>query len=145
MGIILAVDPGEKRLGLAISDPNELLARPLEVLSHKSRDQDADQIVQTAQQIGASLILVGQALDPDGQVTFQGRKSARLAGAIRSRTDIPVKLWDESGSTQAARSAQLAQGVPRKKRQGHLDEWAAAAILQSYLDSQNRNAEPPFP
>lgn len=133
---ILAVDPGEKRLGLAISDPSGTIANPLATLKHRSRDQDADQIVQIAAEYHVERIVVGQALDETGQPTLEGRRAARLAGAIRTRTTIPVDLWDESGSTQEARAGQITLGVRRSKRRGHLDSLAATVILQSYLDAR---------
>lgn len=133
---ILAVDPGAKRLGIALSDPSEALASALMVIEHISRIIDAAFIAQIAEENDVSLIIVGQAMDMDGKPTQQGRSAARLAGAIRKQSDAPVKLWDESGSTIAAREAQIRIGTARKKRQGHLDEHAAAVILQSYLDAQ---------
>ena len=131
---ILAVDPGEKRLGLALSDPGGRIANPLQVLAHLSRPIDAAQIAQIAQEQEAGLIVVGQALDSEGQPTPASRRSARLAAAIRAQTGIPVILWDESHSTQAAQQARRAIGARRSQRGGHLDELAATYILQTYLD-----------
>jgi putative Holliday junction resolvase len=139
---ILAVDPGEKRIGIALSDPTATIANPLAVIQHNSRALDAAAIAQIAQENQAALIVVGQALDVDGGSTPQSRRATRLAAAIRSQTSLPVVLWDESGSTQAARAARLAMGVSRKKRRGHLDELAATVILQSYLDSQSMGNAP---
>lgn len=133
---ILAIDPGEKNLGLALSDPTGTIANPLAVLKHVSRLVDAAAIAQIARENGAGLIVVGQALDEDNQPTPQSRRAARLADVIRSQTDLPVVLWDESGSTQAARAARIAMGVRHKKRRGHMDELAATYILQTYLDEQ---------
>jgi len=138
---ILAIDPGEKNVGIAISDPTGTLARPLTVLQHQSRQADAAAILELAEEHQAGQIIVGQALDAENQPTYQGRKAARLAETLRTQGEIPVQLWDESHSTQAARSARIAMGVSRRKRSGHLDESAAAVILQSYLDAQN----PPLP
>lgn len=134
-GRILAVDPGEKRIGIAISDPTGMIANPLVVLMHRSRTEDAAAIVRLAEEQGAIQIVLGQPLDEDGNVTPQGRHSTRLADEIRLHTALPVVLWDESGSTQAAREARRAMGVSRKKRSGHLDEIAATVILQTYLDA----------
>jgi putative Holliday junction resolvase len=131
---ILAVDPGEKRLGIALSDPSGSLARPLMVIPHVSRAEDARRIVQLAEAHQAGKIIIGQALDVEGNPTYSGRKAARLAAAVRSQTNLPVKLWDESESTQSARASLLTMGAPQRKRRGHLDALAAAVILQSYLD-----------
>lgn len=131
---VLAVDPGEKRIGIALSDPTGTIANPLTILRHVSRTIDAATIAQLAQEHGAGQIIVGQALDEENQPTLQSRRAYRLAAAIRSQTTIPVKLWDESGSTQAARAVRLAMGVSRHKRRGHMDDLAATYMLQTYLD-----------
>ena len=132
---VLAIDPGEKRLGIAISDLSGTIANPLTVLQHVSRPVDAATIAQLAQEHQVGRIIIGQALDEEGLPTPEGRRAARLAEAVRLQTDLPVELWDESGSTQAARQARLAMGASRRKRSGHLDDLAATYILQSYLDS----------
>ena len=136
MGRILAVDPGSKNLGIALSDPSGTIANPLQVLKHISRTDNAARIAALAEQHKAKTIIVGQSLDEDGQPTFEGRQAARLAAAIRSLTELDVLLWDEAHSTVSARQAQIEMGTPRRKRQGHLDDLAATVILQSYLDSQ---------
>jgi putative Holliday junction resolvase len=132
---ILGVDPGGKRIGLAISDPTGTLARPLQVIPHINRRTDAAEIAARAAAEQAELIVVGQATDIDGKPNYSGRKSRRLAGAIRAQTDIPVELWDESYSTKDAQRTRVILG--RKKNSGnqHLDDRAAAIILQSYLDA----------
>ncbi len=132
---VMAVDPGERRIGLALSDETGVIANPLTVLLHISRPLDAAAIAQLAVENGAGRIIIGAGLDDEGQLTPQGRRANRLAEAIRSQTEIPVILWDEFGSTQAARSARAAMGVTRRKRQGHLDDLAATYILQTYLDA----------
>ncbi len=130
---ILAVDPGEKRIGLAVSDPTGTLARPHSILRHQSRPEDARRIAEAAEEEGADLIVVGQPLDSMGEVGPQARKSVRLADAIREVTECKVVLWDESGTTQAARQSRIELGVSRKKRKGHLDDLAASVLLQDFL------------
>lgn len=139
-GRILAVDPGEKRLGIAISDPTGTIASPLKVLQHVARASDAAAIAHLAEDFGALQIVIGWALDDEGYPTPQARHAERLAEAVRAVTVLPVILWDESGSTQAARSACLSMGVSRRKRSGHLDDIAATVILQSYLESLSYRA-----
>ena len=133
---ILAVDPGAKRLGLSISDLSGTIANPLTVIEHISRPIDAAAIATLAVEYQAELIVVGQSIDEEGQPTQEGRRSSRLAAAIRGQTGLPVVLWDEADSTQAALTARRAFGSPRRKRSGHLDDLAATVILQSFLDAQ---------
>lgn len=137
-GRVLAVDPGEKRIGLAISDPTATIANPLQVLEHVSRLVDAASIAQIAREWNVVEIIVGQAVELDGTVGVMGRKAERLAEAIRTQCDIPVILWDESGSTQTARSARKKMGVKRSQRRGHMDDLAATVILQTYLNNRDR-------
>ncbi len=132
---ILAVDHGEKRIGLAVSDPNAVLAAPLKALEHVSRAVDAAQVAAMAEEQGAGLIVIGQSFDEEGRPNLAGRRAARFAEALKLQTRIPIVLWDESFSTQDARAARRAIGVGRKKRGGHLDQFAAVMILQSYLES----------
>ncbi len=134
---ILAIDPGEKRIGVAISDATETIASPLAVIQHVSRPIDAAAIASLAMEQQAGLIVIGKSLDEDGRPTPQSRKSDRLAQAIKQQCDLQITFWDESFSTQAARQAQIDMGMPRSKRTGHLDELAATFILQSYLDARS--------
>jgi putative Holliday junction resolvase len=137
-GRVMAVDPGDKRLGIAISDLTGTIANPLLVVEHIQRQIDAATIVQLAVENEVVKIVIGQALDMEDQATHASRKAERLAAAICTQTKIPVELWDESGSTAAARMARIELGVTRKRRKGHLDELAATYILQSYLDAHSR-------
>ena len=132
---ILAIDPGSKRIGLAISDPTGTIANPLTVLSHVSRPVDAAVVAEMATSHEAGLIVIGQSFDDDGNPSFEGRRSMRFAEALKTQTGIPVILWEESFTTQDARSARIQMGVSRKRRSGHLDDLAATILLQSYLDA----------
>jgi putative Holliday junction resolvase len=134
---ILAVDHGEKRIGLAISDLTGTIANPLSVVQHVSRAIDAAQVATIASEQEAGMIVIGQSFDEDGQPNLAGRRAARFAEALQGQTDIPIQMWDESFSTQKARAARIQMGVSRKQRAGHLDEIAATVILQSYLDAHS--------
>lgn len=131
---VLAVDPGDKRIGLAVSDPTGTLARPLRVIEHQVREKDAEKILAIAQEESVDLIVVGWALDSEGEVGFRARKAQRLAQVMREKTAIPIKMWDESGTTQAAIQSRIDLGVGRKRRRGHLDDLAASILLQNFLN-----------
>lgn len=132
---VLAVDHGEKRIGLALSDPTATIASPFKVIEHVSRPMDAAQVAGLAQENEVGLIVVGQSFDEEGRPNLAGRRAARFAEALQEQTPIPVVLWDESFSTQDARAARIELGVPRKNRSRHQDALAAVVILQSYLES----------
>lgn len=137
----LCVDPGEVRIGVAISDETGTLARPLAILGHVSRDFDSKAIMQLALQNKADAIVVGQALDSDGQPGPKARSAARLAEALRALEEMPVYLWDESHSSQKADELRIASGVSRKKRSQPIDDLAAAVILQDFLENHHGSME----
>ena len=122
--IVLAVDPGEVRIGLAISDPTGTIARPLKVIKHISLQQNAIAIADVAAAQGVGIILIGLPLDDEGEIGHQARRSLRLVDEMIKATSVAVETWDESGSTQMA-----------GKKDEMIDARAAAYILQDYLDS----------
>ena len=133
----LGVDLGEKNIGVALSDPMGMIAKPYRVLRHENRAEDARRLADIARAESASVIIVGQALGPNGEETPSARHAAKVAQAIRDVfPEGDVRLWDESGSTRAVKRLYIEMGVPRKDRRGHLDDRAAAYILQDYLDWQ---------
>ena len=132
---LLGVDHGEKRIGLALSDPTATIASPFKVVEHTSRLMDAAQVAALAQENEVGLIVIGQSFDEEGKPNLAGRRAAKFAAALREQTHIPIVLWDESFSTQDARMTRIELGVSRKKRAGHHDALAAVVILQSYLES----------
>ena len=138
----LGVDPGEKHLGLAVSDDTGLVARPLATLRHVSRAEDAARIAAEAQAQGAGLIAIGYALDSDGQPGPQARHAEKLAEALRALTAVPVVLHDESFSSQEAAEGMRAAGKKRRARREQIHAAAAAALLQSYLDEHARQTPP---
>jgi len=124
---VLSVDPGEVRIGLAISDPTRTIARPLEVMRHTSRAAAVLGILECVARQGAGAIVVGIAMNSEGEVGPQARRGLRLAEALRQHTSVPVETWDESGSTLAARRGGRDDPM--------LDARAAAVILQEYLNA----------
>jgi putative Holliday junction resolvase len=138
IGRVLAVDPGDQRIGLAVSDPSGTIANPLRVIQHVARNVDAALIAQIAGEEGAVRIIVGLPLDDEGRVGPRARKAERLAEAIRQQSKLPIELWDESLSTREAVEARRQMGARRERRSGHLDELAATVLLQSYLDAHSQ-------
>ncbi len=117
---ILAVDPGEKRLGIAISDPSGTIANPLTVLKHVSRPVDAASIAQLAEENQAGRIVVGQALDTENLPTLQSRRAAHLAEAIRTA--------DRPTSGAVGRDRQHPGSPGSADRHGSLHAASAAVI-----------------
>jgi len=134
---VLAIDPGSKWIGIAVSDPTGTIARPLAILKHLSQDKDVHSIIELAKKNEASKIIIGHSLDDEGLPNSQSQSAERLAKTIRSKTNIPVEFWDETGSTKVVQKAWIQMGVPRRKRRSRQDDLAATYILQSYLDAHS--------
>jgi putative Holliday junction resolvase len=128
MSRVLGVDPGDVRIGVAISDETQTIARPLTVLAHRSRRRDAAAILEIAREHSAGKIVLGVAYDLDGKTGPQARKALRLANALRDAGAEAVDIWDESGSTS--------QAMQLSETSHDLDARAAAVILQDYLDAK---------
>jgi putative holliday junction resolvase len=134
---ILGIDPGEKRIGIAISDPAGRVAVPVSVLTRQGRNSFAE-LSELATREGVELIVVGAALAPDGGAGLQARRGERFGRELSDASGIPVVFWDERFSSQNAMRALCSLGVRRRQRKREIDATAAAMILQDYLDSHPR-------
>jgi len=135
-GCILAVDWGERRIGVAISDETRTLARPLKVVSSGSRKENAVTLARIIDDHNPIEVLVGVTYDSDGSLTPIGRRANRLAEAVRVLVSCPVTIVDEARSTRMAKENKIRIGSSRKSRKGHLDAEAAAVFLQWFLDER---------
>lgn len=137
---ILALDMGERRVGIAISDLTGSLARPLRALVRGSREEDFAAIAAIVAEHGVGLVVVGQPLELDGTEGPQSRRVAHYANALAAHLSIRVVLWDERFTTMEAEEILRQRRSEKKRRRarvsGELDAIAAAVILQSYLDSR---------
>ena len=155
----LGVDLGQKRIGIAISDPTGLLASPLLQLAHPgSLAALADRLCELARAEDATGIVIGDPRHSDGEASRGSEATRALAAALRARLAIPVWLWNEWGSTAEAEARLSASRVARSRGQGppasrhaaarrlrreRLDRAAAAVILQDFLDACRDRALPP--
>lgn len=137
----LGIDHGNARIGVAISDLSLTLARPLRIVKHMSRQEDAKTISAIASEEFCSAIIVGLPLDADGSIGPRARSVNRFIEELRSQTDCEVIAWDESNSTNNATEASILRGESRKQRLTAMDDQAAAIILQDYLDNHQERAE----
>jgi putative holliday junction resolvase len=130
----LALDLGGRRIGVAVSDSSGMLARPIEVFERRSRVADFNHIRGLAEQHGAEAVIVGLPLHLDGTEGQQAGWVRSYSTALGEVLPIPITLWDERLSSEAAIEILREQG--RDPRKEPIDAVAAAVILQSYLDSQ---------
>ena len=137
---VLALDVGERRVGIAISDPTGALARPLQALMRSSREADFGAVAAIVAEYDVGLVVVGLPFSLDGTQGPQARRITGYADGLADHLPTPVVLWDERFTTAEAEEI-LRQSRSEKKRRrartsGELDAIAAAVILQSYLDSR---------
>ena len=133
----MGLDIGEKRTGVALSDPMKLIASPLMVISGTEEKNTIEIILQLARQHHVERIVVGLPLSLSGRIGPQAQKVQGFVEELSGRIDIPVDSWDERLSTVAADKMMADAGVKRKKRRARRDATAAAFILQGYLDATN--------
>jgi putative Holliday junction resolvase len=133
----LALDLGDRRIGVAISDALGMLARPLEVFERTSRAADFDHIGDLVARHRVDAVVVGLPLNMDGTEGPQAAWVRDYSGALAEALAVPVHFWDERLTTEEAEDILRAQGKPPTK--DRIDAVAAAVILRSYLDSPHRS------
>ncbi len=136
-GRILALDVGEVRTGVAVSDPLGILASPLTTIQVKSMGDDAAAIARIAKEQEAIRIVVGLPLNKEGGIGSQAEKVLAFVEALRAATPVDVVTIDERFSTAAAHRALHESGVGSKKHRSMIDKAAAQQILQLYLDRES--------
>lgn len=127
---ILGIDPGERRIGLAISDELGIAAHGLETFDTRRGGRFLDHVSELVAEYGVSEIVVGHPIHLSGKAGPSSRKADALAAELRGRFGIAVCLWDERLSSEEAR--RILRGTRAEK--GAVDRLAAVIILQSYLD-----------
>lgn len=132
-GALLALDPGAKRLGVAVCDPRRTLASPLETIHRGKFADDSARIFSLFDHWGCSAIIVGLPLNTDGSEGPRAQSARALARNLMKLRDLPVALEDERFSSQAADEAMIEAGVKPGKRAAQRDARAAAVILEAVL------------
>ncbi len=133
---ILGVDPGKKRVGLAISDPGETFSHPLRVIQRRNLEQVVEDIARTCRQEEVGSIVVGLPLNMDGSKGQSAIDAERMAALIGEATHLPIILHDERLSSVTAERSLLEAELSRAKRKARIDKVAAQVILQSYIDAR---------
>ncbi len=132
--IILSVDYGDKRTGIAICDKLEMLASPVTVITEWNSDTLADKILEIALEKRAEQIVIGLPKNMDGSEGFRASACKELGELIKNKTDTPIVFWDERLTTVSAHRILNENNVRGKKRKNVVDAVAAELILQDYIE-----------
>jgi putative Holliday junction resolvase len=133
---IMGLDIGDKRIGVALSDPGGVLASPYTIIERSNEEQDVAIVMDIITRNGVGEIIVGLPRLMDGTVGQQGAKVEAFVGRLRGYTETPIELRDERLSTVSAK--RLMQSSGRKSRKKiRYDAAAAAVILQAYLEERH--------
>jgi putative Holliday junction resolvase len=132
---VLGVDPGEARVGVAVSDDLGILAHPLETID-ASKIDPCERIAQLVAEKMVSAIIVGIARNMDGSFGVAAKKAEVLVEKLRSRVECPVISWDERLTTVSAQRALREAGRKARNQRAVIDQAAAQILLQSWIDSQ---------
>ena len=134
---LLALDPGTKLIGIAISDINKKIATPMEVLEFKKYNDLKEKLLNIIKERKVGGIVIGNPINMDGSIGPRSQSSNSLADNLSSDLKLPILLWDERLSTSAAEKLLIEADLSRKKRSAIIDKIAASFILQGYLDFIN--------
>jgi putative Holliday junction resolvase len=135
---LLALDVGERRIGVAVSDPTGIVARPLTTIVRASRKKDFKAIARLVEENQAGKVIVGLPLSLDGTEGPQAQQIRRYGERLAQTLSVPILFWDERYSTVTAKELLKDKGKRRPARED-IDAVAAAVFLQSYLDAQASN------
>jgi putative Holliday junction resolvase len=141
MGRIMALDVGDKMVGVAVSDEMGLLAEPRPPLVRSSIARDVGTLRGLVQEWAVERIVVGLPLNMNGTEGPQATRTRAFAQAVAEATGLPMEFWDERLSTREAERRLVERDVRRGARRGRVDGFAAAIILQGYLDRRRSTGE----
>ncbi|MFQ5827238.1 MAG: Holliday junction resolvase RuvX [Dehalococcoidia bacterium] len=130
----LGLDVGEKRIGVALSDPEGIIASPIGVIQRSEDGTDTARVLELVSQHGAGRIVVGLPRSLDGSLGAQARRVQSFVDGLSAEAPVPVEVWDERLSTVAAQRLMREAGLKSRRRRELKDAAAAAIILQGYLD-----------
>lgn len=134
--IIMSVDVGTARTGVAVSDSGESFAFPKGVITEYNREKLLVKLCDKAKELSAQLIVVGYPKNMDGSEGFKAQECAEVAEKIHEMTGLPVELWDERCTTVSAHTFLNMTDTRGKKRKEIVDAVAATIILEDFLKSR---------
>ncbi len=133
----MALDVGEKRIGVAISDPLGLTAQPFKVIDRTIPDRDIDVLNAIVNEHSICRIVVGIPYNIEGKPGKSAVRILEFVNRLRAAAGVRIDTWDERFTTAYSERLLIEAGLSRSRRKGKIDKIAAACILQEYLDKHN--------
>src|SRR5712691_2800724 len=133
---VMALDVGDKTIGVAVSDALLLTAQPRSTIHRKNLQHDIEILRHLVDENEVHQIVVGEPLHMDGKESRQSQKVRLFAGELQKQLNTPIVFWDERLTSFAAEQHLEEMGLNWRKRREHVDKIAAMIILQNYLDSR---------
>ncbi len=133
---LLALDVGDKRIGVAVSDVTRMLVKPVETIQRKNSKSDVARVSKLTEEHEAAAVIVGLPKNMDGSEGEQAAKVRSFAKKIMRETRLPVYFEDERLSSFTATERLVERGIDTGRNRELIDMEAAVVILQSYLDRQ---------
>ena len=137
--IIMSVDLGKARTGIAVSDSGESFAFPKKVITEYNEEKLIDKICQCAVEYGAEMLVVGVPKNMDGSSGFRAEECVAVADKIKEKSGLPLSIWDERCTTVSAHTYLNMTDTRGKKRKEVVDAVAATIILEDYLNYRKNN------
>ncbi|EDL60688.1 Holliday junction resolvase RuvX [Gimesia maris] len=141
-GRLLGLDYGTKRVGIAISTFEQNIASPLDNYNRQSLPQDQKHLLSIITEYRCKGLVVGLPVHMSGDEGQKAKEARQFGNWVSQFAEIPVRYWDERYSSATAEEILVNLNMSRNKRKAYLDKLAAQIILQSFLDSPNRNQIP---
>ncbi len=132
---VLGLDPGSRRIGVALSDELGVIAQPVATIEVAGNKKTMEALEAALGETRPELVVVGLPLRLDGSEGGAARKARQLAALVKDRLGLPVELWDERMTSVQADRLLRDAGLDARARRGTTDRVAAAIMLQSYLDA----------
>jgi putative Holliday junction resolvase len=142
VGRLLGIDYGTKRIGLAISCPEQKFAGALDNYTRRTPSLDLQHLRATVSEHRVKGLIVGLPVHISGDEGGKAREAREFGRWLANRTGLPLRFWDERFTSAQAEQVLLAAGLSKKKRQARRDKLAAQMMLQAYLDAEDREKTP---
>jgi len=133
---ILGLDVGDKKIGISMCDPDEILASPLTTIKRDDDNRVISEILEIININRIGMIVIGMPYSLSGEQNIQALKTKEFADRLRGSANVEIVFQDERLSTRAAQQMMISSGIKKEKRNEMIDSAAAAVLLQGFIDTR---------